>query len=89
MRLSSSTLDNLIILAENCHKVKGLAAKYGNKVGTSSSTPDIRNLVDVDVTSDADVDSDDSADELDEEEFDDSEEEEEEEFILELSDNES
>ena len=89
MRLASSTLENLIILAENCDKVKRLAAKYGIKIGTSSSTPDIRNLVDVDVTSDADVDSDDSADELDEEEFDDSEEEEEEEFIMELSDIES
>ena len=89
MRLASSTLENLIILAENCDKVKSLAAKYDIKIGTSSSTPDIRNLVVVDVTSDADVDSDDSADELNEEEFNDSDEGEEEEFILELSDNES
>ena len=64
MRLASSTLENLIILAENCDKVKSLAAKYDIKIGTSSSTPDIRNLVVVDVTSDADVDSNDSADEL-------------------------
>ena len=77
--MASSTLENLIILAENCDI----------KIGTSFSTLDIRNLVVVDVTSDADVDSDDSADELNEEEFNDSDEGEEEEFILELSDNES
>ena len=69
MRLSPSTLENLVILAENCNKVKNIAAKYDIKIGTSFSTPDIRNLVVVDITRDAnvDTDSDDSADELDEE----------------------